>query len=58
MRYPRREGDEWEEREVSTLQPDWARGLDGTHTFNVDGEVTVIDGLRMRWGSRKRKAKR
>lgn len=46
---------EWEEREVSIISPGWARGLDGTHTLNVDGEVTVIDGLRMRWGSRKAK---
>ena len=47
--------EEWEEREISTIRPDWARGLDGTHTLNVDGGVTVIDGLRMRWGSRKAK---
>lgn len=47
--------DEWEERAVAVIAPDWARGLDGTHTLNVDGEVTVIDGLRMRWGSRRAK---
>ena len=47
--------DAWEEREVSIFRPDWARGLDGTHTLNADGDVTVIDGLRMRWGSRKAK---
>lgn len=45
--------EEWEEREVSIIRPDWARGLDGTHTLNVDGDVTVIDGLRYRWGSRR-----
>ena len=48
--------DAWEEREVSILRPDWARGLDGTHTLNVDTDVTVIDGLRMRWGSRRARA--
>ncbi|HEX6099083.1 MAG TPA: hypothetical protein VF432_22410 [Thermoanaerobaculia bacterium] len=47
--------EEWEEREVSIFRPDWARGLQGTHTYNVDGDVTVIDGLRYRWGSRRAK---
>lgn len=42
--------DAWEEREVAMLPPDWDRGLDGTHTLNVDGEVAVIDALRVRWG--------
>ena len=45
--------DAWEEREAGIIRPDWARGLAGTHTYNADGEVAVIDGLRFRWGSRK-----
>lgn len=44
--------DAWEERTTDILRPDWARGLQGTHTLNVDRDVTVIDGLRYRWGSR------
>jgi hypothetical protein len=39
---------EWEERVVSRILPDWTRDLVGTHTLNVDGEVTVIDGARDR----------
>lgn len=38
----------WEERVVGRILPDWTRGLVGTHTLNVDGEVTVIDGARDR----------
>jgi hypothetical protein len=40
--------EEWEEREVDTVTADWTRDIVGTHTLNVDGEVTVIDGLRHR----------
>ena len=40
---------EWEEREIGTIAPDWAPGLIGTHTLNVDGNVAVIDGARYRW---------
>lgn len=39
----------WEERVVDRILPDWARGLTCTHTLNVDGEVTVIDGARDRF---------
>jgi hypothetical protein len=38
--------EEWEEREVSTILPDWAPGIIGTHTLNVDGEVVVVDAVR------------
>jgi hypothetical protein len=41
--------DKWEERVVGRILPDWAPGLGGTHTLNVDGDVTVIDGFRDRW---------
>jgi hypothetical protein len=43
----------WEEREISIFPPDWAHGLQGTHTLNVDDGVTVVDGLRWRWGRRR-----
>jgi hypothetical protein len=39
------------EREVLTILPEWTAGLAGAHTYNVAGEVTVIDGVRYRWGS-------
>lgn len=41
--------DAWEERVIGRILPDWAPGLGGTHTMNVDGDVTVIDGFRDRW---------
>lgn len=40
--------DAWEERVVGRILPNWTRSLVGTHTLNVDGEVTVIDGARDR----------
>ncbi|MFL6245895.1 MAG: hypothetical protein ACJ74H_07720 [Thermoanaerobaculia bacterium] len=40
--------DAWEERVTARILPNWTRGLVGTHTLNVDGEVTVIDGARDR----------
>ena len=43
--------DEWVEREAETILPDWTSGLAGAHTYNVEGDVTVIDGVRYRWGS-------
>lgn len=46
--------DAWEERERAVLRPDWMAGLAGAHTFNVDGDVTVIDGLRLHFGRRAR----
>ena len=39
------------EREAETILPDWTSGLAGAHTYNVEGDVTVIDGVRYRWGS-------
>jgi hypothetical protein len=37
--------DEWEEREVATILPDWTAGIIGTHTLNVDGPVAVVDAV-------------
>jgi hypothetical protein len=39
----------WQERVISRIEPDWAPRLAGTHTFNVDGEVGVVDGVRDVW---------
>jgi hypothetical protein len=41
--------DKWEERVMARILPDWAPALAGTHTLNVDGEVTVVDGFRDVW---------
>jgi hypothetical protein len=43
--------DAYVEREDETILPDWTSGLAGAHTYNVAGDVTVIDGVRYRWGS-------
>ncbi len=43
--------DECVEREAETILPNWTSGLAGAHTYNVEGDVTVIDGVRYRWGS-------
>jgi hypothetical protein len=40
--------EDWEEREIDTVRADWMPDIIGTHTLNVDGDVTVIDGLRQR----------
>ena len=37
--------DEYAETEVARIDPDWLDGLVGTHTFNCDGDLEVIDGL-------------
>jgi hypothetical protein len=42
--------DECVEREVEMIQPAWTSGLAGAHTYNVESDVTVIDGMRYRWG--------
>ena len=39
---------EYREREISTIEPNWARGLSATHTFNRVGDLTIIDGCRRR----------
>ncbi|MFQ5691330.1 MAG: hypothetical protein ACE5HQ_13805 [Gemmatimonadota bacterium] len=36
---------DYEERPVARLQPDWARGLVGTHTMNWSGRLFTVDGL-------------
>ena len=38
--------DEYEEREVGRIEPEWAKGLTATHTLNSAGGLTVIDGSR------------
>src|SRR5205085_11062853 len=37
------------ERRAGDVAPDWTRGIGGTHTFNVDGDIAVIDAFRTRW---------
>jgi hypothetical protein len=37
---------EFEERAVDRILPDWSNGLLGTHTLNSCGGIEVIDGLR------------
>jgi hypothetical protein len=38
--------DEYDEREISAIEPDWAPGLTATHTFNAVAGLAVIDGCR------------
>jgi hypothetical protein len=40
---------EYDERFARAIEPDWMRHLNATHTLNVDGDVTVIDGARYLW---------
>ena len=39
----------FEERTSSTIEPRWHPGLLRTHTLNVEGDLTVIDGCAWRW---------
>ncbi|MGI6339339.1 MAG: glucosamine inositolphosphorylceramide transferase family protein [Bacteroidales bacterium] len=39
---------EYMEEQVLRVQPDWARDLKGTHTFNTDGDITIIDAYNFR----------
>lgn len=43
--------DEFREEEVAKLLPHWRPGLLGTHTFNHEGGLSVVDGYRQarRW---------
>lgn len=41
------------EEQVSTILPTWTRGIEGTHTFNHAGDLTVIDAARPRSRLRK-----
>ena len=47
--------DEFEERAVAEILPDWHPGILGTHTLNTDGRVTVIDGVRRQLGIKRRR---
>lgn len=37
--------DEYQEIEVAKILPEWGANLVGTHTFNQEGGLTVVDGL-------------
>ncbi len=39
---------EYKEVRVRKIEPDWDSNLKGTHTFNFDGDFTVIDAYSMR----------
>lgn len=34
------------EKDLRRIEPDWAPGLDGTHTFNINEDLVVYDGRR------------
>jgi hypothetical protein len=40
--------DEYSERQVARILPRWRRGIEGVHTFNTAGRLTVVDCLRYR----------
>jgi len=40
--------DEYEERTVATVGPDWSNGLKGTHTYNQCGDFEVVDACTAR----------
>jgi hypothetical protein len=40
--------DDYAEEELYAIEPDWAAGLLGTHTLNMAGDLTVIDGFKRR----------
>jgi hypothetical protein len=37
---------EYAESPIGRIEPNWARGLVGTHTYNSTGGIEVVDGLR------------
>lgn len=39
---------EYMEEQVLRVLPDWAGDLKGTHTFNADGDITIIDAYNFR----------
>lgn len=39
---------EYEEMQVLNVTPSWKKELKGTHTFNFDGELTIIDAYAFR----------
>jgi hypothetical protein len=41
--------EEYSEREVCTIEPQWAPGLLATHTLNMADDLAVIDGCKRRW---------
>lgn len=43
----------YSEQHVSTILPFWTNGIEGTHTFNTVGRVTVVDGARSRFRFRR-----
>jgi hypothetical protein len=42
---------EYEERLIGGVEPRWAAGLKGTHTYNRCGDIEVLDGV---WNRRTR----
>jgi hypothetical protein len=38
--------EEFDEREVAFIEPTWAKGLDGTHTYSCNEDFIVYDGHR------------
>jgi hypothetical protein len=38
--------DEYAESPVGRIEPNWAPGLVGTHTYNSSGGIEVVDGRR------------
>lgn len=38
---------EFVEKEIYHIKPNWAPGLDGTHTFNINEDLVVYDGRRI-----------
>jgi hypothetical protein len=39
---------EYKEKKVIKVKPDWDTSLKGTHTFNFDGDFTIIDAYSFR----------
>jgi hypothetical protein len=37
---------DYEEKRVSSIKPGWDNTIKGTHTYNKEGRLTVIDGYR------------
>jgi hypothetical protein len=46
---------EYAESPIGRIEPNWARGLVGTHTYNSTGGIEVVDGLRFEPRLRRRR---
>jgi hypothetical protein len=38
-------GDDYAEVELGRIDPKWGKGNLGSHTYNFDGDIEVVDGL-------------